>query len=69
MLCARAFVLCAGRMLRARAELLLCPEVLPQEVPPAPLLPRQVPSESLLCPLVLRAELLRPGLRTELRLR
>ena len=64
MLCSRAFVLCAGRMLRARAELLLCPEVLPSQVPPAPLLPSQASSESLL-----RAELLRPGLRTELRLR
>jgi hypothetical protein len=50
--------------LRLRAELLLCPQVLPQEVLPAPLLPPQVPSTLLLC-----SGLLRPGLRTELRLR
>jgi hypothetical protein len=38
-----------------RAEL-LCPEVLPQEVPSAPLLPQEVPSS------LLRSGLLRPGL-------
>ena len=63
----RAELLCSGTelrlragLLRSRAELRLRPKVLPEEVPSSPL-----PSSASL----LRAELLRPGVRTELRLR